>query len=162
MLRDSESEPPKTDDYDDPELEERWCDERRAEVSEYLKGERISHGRVGEWPAWHVAPYVSIWAIESVERPEWVGWWVICGDLPTDFVSATSIKKPREVVRAFATEWADVAEHMLRGEPHPETTIGSPEYWAELGPLLKARAEILADLAVDDSIWDDDGGMAPQ
>ncbi|MBL0041714.1 MAG: DUF4826 family protein [Xanthomonadales bacterium] len=56
--------------YDDPELEERWCMDRRQEVESYLSKEQVPHGRIGEWPAWHVAPYVSIWAIESQRGDE--------------------------------------------------------------------------------------------
>jgi hypothetical protein len=80
------------EDYDDPEVEERWCEQQRVAVNEYLQSQGVKHGRVGDWPAWHVAPYVSIWAIESVNRPEWIGWWVICGDLPTDYISASDIE----------------------------------------------------------------------
>lgn len=46
--------------YDDPDVEERWCDEQKAIVAEYLRSQRLEHGRIGEWPAWHVAPYASI------------------------------------------------------------------------------------------------------
>jgi hypothetical protein len=71
--------------YDDPAFEKRWCDERRIIVADYLDSQRVDHGRIGDEPAWCVAPFASIWAIESVERPEWIGWWVICGDFPTDY-----------------------------------------------------------------------------
>ena len=58
----------------DPTDEEKWCAERRAQVTEYLDREGAKYGRIGEWPAWHLAPYVSIWAIESKRVPiPWVG-----------------------------------------------------------------------------------------
>jgi hypothetical protein len=133
--------------------EERWCDERRAQVAEYLRDEGIRHGRIGEGPAWHVSPYVSIWAIESGTTSESVGWWVICGDGPTDYVSAKGVKDPRTAVRAFADRWNEVALYMLRAEPHPTIELGSPQTWAELGPLLKNRAELLRSCAADDSAW---------
>jgi hypothetical protein len=41
---------------------------------------------------------------------------------------------------------------MLRAEPHPTIELGSPETWAELGPLLKKRAELLSSCAADDSV----------
>jgi Domain of unknown function (DUF4826) len=103
-------------DYNDPAVEEQWCAERRAEVTAYLQRERVDHGRVGEWPAWHVAPYVSIWAIESKQRPGWVGWWAICGDLPTDYVSAETIKEPRDAVRSIAEVARASATHGDRQE----------------------------------------------
>jgi len=133
--------------------EERWCQERRAQVAEYLRAEGIRHGRIGDWPAWHMSPYVSIWAIESGTTPDSVGWWVICGDGPTDYVSAKRVKDPRAAVQAFADRWNEVASYMLRAEPHPTIELGSPKTWVELGPLLKRRAELLSSSAADDSVW---------
>jgi hypothetical protein len=141
-------------DYNDPAVEEQWCAERRAEVTAYLQRERVDHGRVGEWPAWHVAPYVSVWAIESKQRPGWVGWWVICGDLPTDYVSAETIKQPRDAVRSIAEEWREQARLIATGESHPDIYIGRPEDRASLAPLLVARASKLLEWADDDSVWD--------
>lgn len=54
---------------DDPAVEEKWCSERRSELAVYLKREGVTHGSIGEWPAWHIAPYVSIRAVESAKRP---------------------------------------------------------------------------------------------
>ena len=133
--------------------EERWCHERRAQVTEYLRRENVRHGRIGEWPAWHVVPYVSVWAIESATSPESVGWWVICGDGPTDYISGEEVVDPREAVRAFASRWSEVASYMLRAEPHPTIELGSPKTWPELGPLLKNRAELLGSCAADDAVW---------
>ena len=106
----------KMPDYGEPAVVEQWVGARRAEVTVYLQREGVEHGRIGEWPAWHVAPYVSLWAIESKERPDWVGWWVICGDLPTDYVSAAKIKHPREAIRSIAGEWREQARLMTSGE----------------------------------------------
>jgi hypothetical protein len=140
-------------DYDDPAVEEQWCDARRQEVIDYVARQGIQHGEVGEWPAWHVAPYVSIWAIESLNSPGWVGWWVICGDLPTDYISAEKIKHPREVARAIGERWSEVSAYMQRGEEHPDMSIGSAEDARELVPLLRDRAAILLDWAADDAVW---------
>ena len=130
-------------DWDDPAVEEEWCAERRAEVEAYLQREGIDHGRIGEWPAWHVAPYVSAWAIESKARPEWVGWWVICGDLPTDHISSAGARCPRDAVRAIAKEWLELAGYMERGELHRDSRLGRPEDWPSLAPMLRSRAELL-------------------
>jgi hypothetical protein len=141
--------------YDDPTVDEQWCEERRAEVAAYLQREGVEHGHIGEWPAWHIAPYVSVWGIESKTRAEWVGWWVICGDLPTDYVSAEKIKHPREAVRSIAEEWRQQARLMAAGQPHPEVHIGRPENWASLAPLLDSRASTLLEWVDDDSIWEE-------
>jgi hypothetical protein len=101
-------------DWDDSAVEEHWCDECHRTVAEYLAKQSVVHGEVGSWPAWHVAPYVSIWAIESLLAPGHVGWWAICGDLPTDYLSAATIKHPRKALLAFADLWKEVAEYMQR------------------------------------------------
>ena len=135
--------------------EDSWVAERRAAVVDYLRGEGVRHGEVGEWPAWHLQPYLAIFAIESVVAPGRVGWWAITGDAPTDYVSFGDADHPREVMRHFARQWAEYSASMLRGEPHPDVAFGSPESWPELGDLLRRRAQILQQWADDDSIWND-------
>jgi hypothetical protein len=133
--------------------EERWCAERRKEVRGFLAGESVRHGRIGSWPAWQVEPYVSVWAVESLARPGRVGWWVICGDLPTDYVSSARIKHPRTALRAFAKRWRAVANCMRRGRAHPTVQLGARARWPELEPLLRTRARLLARCANDDHAW---------
>jgi hypothetical protein len=142
-------------DYGDPGVEERWCNERRSAVIEYLQQQHLVHGTVGEWPAWHVAPYVSIWAIESTSKPGWVGWWVISGDLPTDYVSANAIKHPRDAIQAIAARWQNAAVLMAQGAGAPGFTIGSPNDWPSLAPLLESRAKLLQEWAGDERLWSD-------
>ena len=142
-------------DYDDPEIEEAWCAERRAQVADYLRKQGVKRGRIGEWPAWHLAPNVSVWAIESTDTRGAVGWWAICGDLPTDYVSGRGTRDPREAVRAFASRWREASALMHRGEPHPELVLGStPEERKPLARLLEARAMLLARMVEDEEIWD--------
>lgn len=147
----------KAPDYDDPDVEEAWCDERLAEVTAYVEREAIPHRAVGDWPAWHVAPYVAIWAIESAERAGWVGAWVICGDLPADDVTRADAADPREAARAFARRWREAAALLASGQPHPKFGVGrGPEERRSLAPLLKSRADLLARWAEDETLWEDD------
>jgi hypothetical protein len=142
-------------DYDDPEVEAKWLSERRFEVAEYLQGEGVIHGKIAEEPAWYQAPYLSLWAIESFERPGSQGWWVISGDLPNDYVSVSKAGSPREAIQAIATLWREASEYMERGELHPSFVIGSGEQREELAPLLASRAEFLLEWAADSEVWDE-------
>lgn len=142
-------------DYDDPEVEVNWFSERRFDVAEYLQHEGIIHGKIADKPTWYVAPYVSLWAIESFERPGSIGWWAISGDLPNDYVSANKAGNPRAAIQAIATLWREAAEFMERGELHPDFVIGSGEQREELAPLLASRAEILLEWASDSELWDE-------
>ena len=78
---------------------------------------------------------------------------MVCGDLPTDYVSADEIKHPRDALASFAERWQEVADYMSRGQSHPTIRIGSGEHAEELAPLLEARAELLHRFAADDSYW---------
>lgn len=145
-------------DYDDPEIEAQWCAQRRQEIDQYLRNQGVTHGGIGDKPAWHVAPYVSIWAVASAGAPQEPGWWAISGDLPNDYVSATNAKSPRDAVHAIATLWLEAAECMARGDSHPTFRIGSGEQNRELAPMLESRATLLLDWANDAELWEDDGG----
>jgi hypothetical protein len=138
------------------QTEDNWVAEQRDTVCAYLEREGVRHREVGEWPAWHLHPYLAVWAIESLVAPGRVGWWAISGDVPTDYVSFADADHPREVLRHFAREWARVSSSMLRGEEPPETVIGTPEQWPDLEDLLKRRCELLRRFAEDDAIWDDE------
>jgi hypothetical protein len=103
-----------------------------------------------------VAPYVSVWAIESRARPGWIGWWVISGDLPTDYVPAADLEPPqhpRKAVQAIADRWLKVVDAWSKGLDHEGIQIGDPCSREKLAPLLETRAKLLADLADDDSLW---------
>lgn len=143
-------------DYDDPEIEAHWCTERREEITAYLKREGLTLAQIGVDPAWHVAPYVSVWAIESLSAPGAVGWWAISGDLPNDYVSADGVNNPREAVQAIALLWREAADHMSRGQMHPTLRIGSGLQDQELAPLLASRAKLLLDWVSDAGLWEDD------
>jgi len=130
--------------------EEAWVLERRAEVATYLARQGLRHGEIGEWPAWHVAPYVSIWAVESLARPGWVGWWAISGDLPTDYCSCEEPRHPRTAARTFAATWRAAADDV-----RPDGTLGETELPASLAEMLRSRADILDDWAKDDENWPD-------
>jgi hypothetical protein len=146
------------DAYEDPDLEAHWCAECREQVVAYLKGEGVAHGPVGEWPAWHAAPYVSLWAVESLQTPGVIGWWAICGDLPTDYISAAGASHPRDAMRVIAQQWRKVASVMAYGEQLPDHTIGSREDGPSLAPLLEGRAKALAEWADDDALWQEPDG----
>lgn len=144
------------ENYEDPEVLEQWCIQRRSQVSDYLQSQNVKHGRVGDWSAWHVAPYVSIWAIESLARPDWIGWWVICGDLPTDYISSADVESPqhpRKAIRAIADRWFKQVEAWKAGHDYEGIRIAGPHSREELAPLLESRARLLWDWTDDESQW---------
>ncbi len=55
--------------------EERWFEQIRPRVVDYVREQGLRHGRIGDIPAWFIDPYVSIWAVESERELGLVGWW---------------------------------------------------------------------------------------
>jgi len=143
-------------DWDDESTIKRWCMEQRDNAARYMSEQPVKFGALGEWPAWHVAPYVSVWAVESVKAPGKVGWWVISGDLPTDYTSSAGTSDPRSAVATFSKLWLSAAERMERGEQLDHFTVGNADNALELAPLLKSRATLLSQWANDDSCWDNE------
>jgi hypothetical protein len=135
--------------------EQAWLLDRRKQVAEYLANEQVKHGRIALKASWYVAPYVSLWEVGLLRAPRQIGWWAICGDHPTDYISATDLDEPREVLRAIGERWRDLSSFMRHGIPHPSMTVGSKESAKELGELLRSRAKLLIQWADDDGIWED-------
>ncbi len=137
--------------------EDAWLTEQQSVAAIYLEREGIPNPELGEEPAFHVSPYVSLWAVRAKKNPNAVGWWVIAGDLPTDFVSAGDAKEPRDAIAAFARLWEEAARHMLRGEDHPKFSIGRPENRRELGDLLRRRSAVLKSYSENETLWEKEG-----
>ena len=97
---------------------------------------------------------MALWAIQSTSHPGRIGWWAISGDLPTDYMSSDSGYHPRDALRHFSAQWLSVAEHMRRGEEHPQTRIGTPALWPTMAPLLLRRAKLLKEYADDADLWE--------
>jgi hypothetical protein len=138
-----------------PDDENSWIEAERKHAEEYLREQSVEHLGVGEYPAFHVHPYLALWAVQSKRSPGAIGWWAVTGDLPADYVSGSEGRHPRDALRAFARLWREASEFMLRGEPHPDYNIGTPEQWPKLGDLLRRRAEIIQRYADDDEFWTD-------
>jgi Domain of unknown function (DUF4826) len=141
---------------DGPNEEEAWCSERRMQIAAHLKTERANDLEVGQWPAWHIAPIVSLWALNPTGASVREGAWAICGDVPTDVIANEAQKTPRAAVRAFAKRWHDAAARITSAEPSQKATQGKSERAYELALFLEVRARQLIDWTNDDSLWDVD------
>ena len=94
--------------------EDQWIADQRRDVVHYLAAEGVEHGGVGEDPAFHVHPYLALWAVQSRRSAGAIGWWALSGDVPKDYISSNDGRHPREALRAFARHWRDWSSHMQR------------------------------------------------
>jgi hypothetical protein len=130
-----------------------WLRKQRARAEEYLWGQDVDHAGVAEEPSFDVHPYLALFAVNSKRYPGRIGWWVIVGDIPADYISSAERKTPRDAIRGFAELWLEVSDYMLRGKEHPELRFGDPDHWPTLGEHLQSRAEMLRFIAKDDDYW---------
>jgi hypothetical protein len=134
-----------------------WIEAQRTHAEDYLRAQGVDHLGVGERPAFHVHPYVALWAVQSKSAPGWIGWWAITGDLPADYISSSEGRHPREALRAFARHWREASGCWRRGEPHRDYRLGTPDEWPEPGELLGRGAVVIDRWADVDEIWIDVG-----
>jgi hypothetical protein len=140
--------------YSDSEND--WIADQRIHAEVYLRTEGVDHLGVGECPAFYAHPNLALWTVQSKKSPGQIGWWVISGDVPTDYISSSDGGHPRQALRAFSDQWLKDSAGMLRGESLSGYSIGPRSRWPELGDLLRRRALILQEYADDDAIWNDD------
>ena len=136
-----------------PEREAEWNREQRANVLEYLAGAGVAQADVPREPTWSASPHLAIWPVRSSVQPHATGWWVISGDVPTDYVSSSEIPNERAAMRVFARRWMKASRRMARGEKPEDFQIGRPNEWKSLAPMLASRAKLLAEWAADDDLW---------
>ena len=124
--------------------EEQWVATQRDVAIAYLQKQDVDHLGVGEWPAFHVSPYLAIWAVQSKVAPGQVGWWVITEDCPSDYISGKCITNPRLAMIQFSTQWKAWSAQMKEGNNPSDIEIGNDENRQELGDLLERRSHIMA------------------
>ena len=133
--------------------EETWCAERAADVAACIARVAPEHGRIGERPAWFAMPYAGLWAVESAARPEWIGWWVIAGDLPADALPAHDLATPRDAMRAFGKRWVLHGEQLDRGDVPPAWAHLPDDALPKLAATLKRRGAAWQVGADDAASW---------
>jgi hypothetical protein len=81
-------------------------------------------------------------ARQSLAHPESIGWWAICGDLPTDYISSADVTRPqhpRKAMQVFAKNWLELVAAWNDGRELEHYRIAGPCSPEELSPLLESR-----------------------
>lgn len=133
--------------------DEHWLRVQREELQAYLGGEGVVHGGIAPEPDWYEPDVLAIWSVQSGATPERRGWWAVTGDVPTDFLSASDAADARTALAQIAARWQAAAVRMAEGCEPDGFSIGTPEDWPVLAPMLKSRADTLAEWAADPELW---------
>jgi hypothetical protein len=120
-----------------------WTRDAYQKATGFLAQNAIVTDSVSETQSRYLAPYFAIWKIKDTKQ-NW--YWVLSGDLPTDFMPEASAESPRDALRVFSFRWQLKAENLRRLEkPQASDT--------ELADLLVNRATVLYDAFEDDRLW---------
>lgn len=91
----------------------------------------------------YLVPFVAIWKLKALDEKYY---WVLSGDLPTDFTLYENAPNAREAVKYFSMQWQLKAENIRQSGTQDKTQL-------EFAELLQARAENLYNMQAADQLW---------
>ncbi len=91
----------------------------------------------------YLMPYLAVWKIRAMDSKRY---WVISGDLPSDYTSVDNAKDAKDVLRHFAMHWQLKAENLINAE-------GADDTQKAFGALLINRAESLFAMQNAPDLW---------
>jgi hypothetical protein len=126
-----------------PEQRTEWVRDQFRNANKHLAENGVLFESVITEESRYLAPYVAIWKIKSVDGKYF---WVIAGDLPSDFVLYENAGSAREVIKYFSMSWQMKAERILHMPNADQTQL-------DFAKLLIERADGLYDIQKDDGLW---------
>ncbi|AAN55665.1 DUF4826 family protein [Shewanella oneidensis MR-1] len=128
-------------------LRQEWVRTQFQKANRFLAEKGVIPSKILADESRYLAPYLAIWKMES-KRPTTKTYWVMSGDLPSDFVDVKVAKTARDAVRHFSMMWQMQAENLIRsGATRRDATQ------AKFAQLLVSRAESLYRMHNDEKLW---------
>lgn len=127
-------------------LRQEWVRTQFQKANRFLAEKGVIPSKVLADESRYLAPYMAIWKMES-KRPTKKTYWVMSGDLPSDFVDVKVAATARDAVRHFSMMWQLQAENLVRSGATRDATQ------AKFAQLLVSRAESLYRMHNDDKLW---------
>ena len=136
-------------DQGDGEAEAAWLLEQRSKVETFVERHDLDYGALPERPVWFIASSLSVWAVTSNKRPGAVGWWVVSGKVPTDYVSGYDAVDARGALASLARHWTSMAGYTFG----KELSVLSAEEQREVRDRARSDIRFLQECAEDDRLW---------
>ncbi len=140
--------------------EEKWIKNERHSVIQYIKRNVEEYGNIGEWPAFHIAPIIAVWAVESKKTPGWVGFWAFSGNLPGDVIQRNWNDKgdnPRKALSRMNDVWRTYIKHLEIGNNPPNVNMGiDGSQRMDMAKMLNDKVKMFDEMVNDDDLWEDD------
>ena len=110
-----------------------WVREQFQKANKFLAENGVLFDSVITEESRYLMPYLAVWKIRAMDSKRY---WVISGDLPSDYTSVDNAKDAKDVLRHFAMHWQLKAENLINAE-------GADDTQKAFGALLINRAESL-------------------
>ena len=121
-----------------------WFNSQVQRAGQYLANQGIAIDKVDQEKSTYVAPLFSILKVRSKDRKRF---WVIVGDLPTDFAPDSTAKTAREALRHFSLHWQLKAEQMIQAGFRDKIQ-------QDYAQLLVTKSEAIYPFIDNPSIWE--------
>ncbi|GIU54073.1 MULTISPECIES: DUF4826 family protein [Shewanella] len=139
---------PKTEQQDPEVLRQQWVQAQFQKANRFLAEKGVIPSKVLADESRYLVPYLAIWKMES-KQPTKQTFWVMSGDLPSDYVDVKVAGTAREAIRHFSMMWQLKAENLHKsGVTRDETQL-------KFANLLVSRAESLYKLQNDEKLWEE-------
>ena len=122
-----------------------WTRAQFQKANKFLAEKGIMPNKAYPEESRYLAPFVAIWKIDT-KKPTKQTYWVMSGDLPSDYVEISVAETARDAVRHFSMMWQMKAENIQR------SGLTKDPAQAKFAELLVSRAESLYKMQADDSI----------
>ncbi len=122
---------------------EQWVREQFQRANMHLAKNGILFDTVFTENCRYLAPTLAVWKIKDRDNK---AYWVISGDVPVDFLTATVAANAREATKHFSLAWQLKAEAIM-SEPSSDPVQN------DFAELLIKKAEMLYQMQAKDEWW---------
>ena len=91
----------------------------------------------------YLVPYLAVWKIKDTNNAMY---WVMSGDLPTDYIAESTAATARDAIKHFAMAWQLKAANLRESDSADSSSL-------EYAELLESRAEGLHAIQNQDELW---------
>ncbi|MCF1426607.1 MAG: DUF4826 family protein [Shewanella sp.] len=127
-------------------MQQQWVREQFQKANKFLAEKGVIPGKVLTDKSRYLVPFLAVWKVEA-SQPKKQQYWVISGDLPTDYVPADVAPTARDAIKHFSLTWQLKAENLIQSGVVRDPTQ------ARFANLLVARAQSLYEMQEDEKLW---------
>ncbi|ASJ97173.1 DUF4826 family protein [Shewanella marisflavi] len=127
-------------------MTQQWVKEHFQKANRFLAEKGVIPSKVIAEESRYLAPFLAVWKMES-KQPKPQTFWVMSGDLPSDYVDVKVAATARDAIRHFSMMWQLKAENLVKSGAVKDKTQ------AQFAQLLVSRAESLYQIHNDEKLW---------